>query len=77
MAGRSTLLAPLRQYAVQALAIHHEHRERDYEGAKELTLQLLEEQEDGDLRVKAEATRHRIARLNRKLARNNDSHLFA
>jgi uncharacterized protein YprB with RNaseH-like and TPR domain len=72
---RSQLLAPLRQYAVEALAIHHEHRERDYEGAKELTLQLLEDLEDGHR--KADAARHRISRLNRKLARNSDSHLFA
>ena len=61
----SILLAPLRQFAVEALAIHHEHRERDYEGAKELTLQLLEEV-DGP--VKVEATRRRLARLDRKLS---------
>jgi uncharacterized protein len=69
------LLAPLRQYAVEALAIHHEHRERDYEGARELTVRLLDELEGGDFRLKteatraAEATRHRMARLDRKLAR--------
>jgi uncharacterized protein YprB with RNaseH-like and TPR domain len=73
---RSTLLAPLRQFAVEALAIHHEHRERDYEGAKELTLQLLDESVDGDVRPKTEATRNRLARLERKIARKNDSHLF-
>ena len=72
----STLLGPLRQYAVQALAIHHEHRERDYEGAKELALQLLEDPEEGPLRVNAEATKHRLARLEKKIARKNDSHLF-
>jgi uncharacterized protein YprB with RNaseH-like and TPR domain len=74
---RSTLLAPLRQYAVEALAIHHEHRERDYEGAKELTLRLLDESADGDVRSKADATRNRLARLEKKIARKNDSHLFA
>jgi uncharacterized protein YprB with RNaseH-like and TPR domain len=73
---RSELLAPLRQYAVEALAIHHEHRERDYEEAKELTLQLLDETGDGDVRPKTEATRNRLARLERKIARKNDSHLF-
>jgi hypothetical protein len=73
---RSTLLAPLRQFAVEALAIHHEHRERDYEGAKELTLQLLDESADGEVRPKTEATRNRLARLERKIARKNDSHLF-
>jgi uncharacterized protein YprB with RNaseH-like and TPR domain len=71
---RSTLLAPLRQYAVEALAIHHEHRERDYEGAKELTLQLLDEADES--RPRTEATRHRLARLEKKIARKNDSHLF-
>ena len=72
---RSALLAPLRQYAVEALAIHHEHRERDYEGAKELTLRLLDECDDA--RPKTEATRHRLARLEKKIARRNDNHLFS
>jgi uncharacterized protein YprB with RNaseH-like and TPR domain len=72
---RSELLVPLRQYAVEALAIHHEHRERDYEGAKELTLRLLEECDEA--RPKTESTRHRLARLEKKIARKNDSHLFA
>lgn len=66
---RSTLLGPLRQYAAEALAIHHEHRERDYEEARELTLQLLEESDE-------DATRHRLARLDKKLAKKRDSHLF-
>ena len=69
---RSALLAPLRQFAVEALAIHHEHREKDYEGARELTLQLLEEE-----RGVQEQGRHRLERLERKIARKNDSHLFA
>jgi uncharacterized protein len=74
---RSELLAPLRKYAVEALAIHHEHRERDYEGAKEFTLRLLEECDEGSFRLKAEATQHRLTRLEKKIARKNDSHLFA
>ena len=82
---RSTLLAPLRQYAVEALAVHHEHRERDYEGAKELTLRLLDESDEGSCRLpstrlrpgKAEATKHRLARLEKKIAQKNESHLFA
>ncbi len=74
---RSTLLAPLRQFAVEALAIHHEHRERDYEGARELTLQLLDERTDRDAGRKADATKTRLARLEKKIARKNDSHLFA
>src|SRR4029077_16772817 len=73
---RSTLLAPLQQYAVEALAIHHEHRERDYEGARDLTVRLLDELEESDLRRKAEVTRHRMTRLDRKLARVRDSQLF-
>ena len=72
---RSTLLAPLRQYAVEALAIHHEHRERDYQGARELTLKLLDESDE--TRPRTEAARHRLARLEKKIARKNDSHLFA
>jgi uncharacterized protein len=73
---RSTLILPLRQFAVEALAIHHEHRERDYEGAKELTLRLLDEAAEGELRPKTEATKHRLARLEKKIAGRNDSHLF-
>ena len=65
---RSTLLAPLRQVAVEALAIHHEHRERDYAGAKELALQLLDEVDGPAARVKPDTTRRRLARLDRKLA---------
>ena len=68
---RSELLAPLRQYAVEALAIHHEHRERDYEGAKELTLQSAgrvrrRELPPGHIRVAAEATRSTGSRASRK-----------
>jgi hypothetical protein len=65
---RSTLLAPLRHVAVEALAIHHEHRERDYAGAKELALQLLDEVVGPSARVKAETTKRRLARLDRKLS---------
>jgi tetratricopeptide (TPR) repeat protein len=82
---RSELLVPLRQYAVEALAIHHEHRERDYEGARELTLRLLDESDEGSFHLpstklrtgKAEATKHRLARLEKKIARRNDNQLFA
>jgi hypothetical protein len=75
---RSRLLAPLRQFAVEALSIHHEHRERDYEGARGLALLLLDD--DGpDFYLRAEpsranarrveAARHRVARLEKKIAR--------
>ncbi|HET7695284.1 MAG TPA: ribonuclease H-like domain-containing protein [Vicinamibacterales bacterium] len=65
---RSALLAPLRQVAVEALAIHHEHRERDYAGARELALQLLDEADGAAARVKTDTTRRRLARLERKLS---------
>ena len=65
-------LAELRQFATEALAIHHEHRERDLEGARELALFALEEA-DG---VRGEDVRHRLARLDRKLAQKKDAQLF-
>jgi uncharacterized protein len=65
-------LAELRQLAVEALAIHHEHRERDFAGAREMALFALTE---GDGR-RAEGIRHRIARLERKLAGRAASQLF-
>ncbi len=72
--GRSTVLGPLRQFAVRQLAIHQEHRERDYEGARELTLQLLEEPENEQL----EETRKRLTRLEKKIARTTgEQQLFA
>lgn len=70
---RSALLTPLRRFAVEALAIHHEHREKDYAGAKELALLLMEDEVPGS----ADSARHRLTRLERKLARDNNSHLFA
>ncbi len=73
---RSQLLAPLRQFATEALAIHHEHRERDYEGARELTLRLLDEGDGPDVGVRPDRARHRLARLDRKLARQNDTPLL-
>jgi hypothetical protein len=73
-------LRELRQFAVEALAIHHEHRERDLEGARELALFALEEA-DGR---RADGMRHRIARIDRKmsvkkerrLGREKDAQLF-
>ena len=70
---RSALLTPLRRFALEALAIHHEHREKDYAGAKELALLLMDDESPGS----ADSARHRLTRLERKLARNNNSHLFA
>jgi uncharacterized protein len=65
-------LGELRQVAVEALAIHHEHRERDLAGAREMALFALRE---GDAR-RAPGIRHRIARLERKLAGKAASQLF-
>lgn len=65
-------LGDLRQCAVEALAIHHEHRDRDLTSARELALFALE---DADGR-RADGIRHRLARLERKLSRKTDAQLF-
>lgn len=57
-------LNELRQLAIEALAIHHEHRDRDLTSARKLALFGLQE---GDAR-RADGLRHRLARLERKLA---------
>jgi len=69
---RRGLLGDLRQVAVEALAIHHEHRARDLAGARELALAALDE---GSCR--AEDLRYRVARLDRKLAKKRDAQLFS
>ena len=69
---RRGVLGDLRQVAVEALAIHHEHREKDLAGARELALASLEEAAGG----RTEKVRHRLARLDRKLARRTDAQLF-
>jgi hypothetical protein len=56
----------LRQFALEALAIHQEHRERDLDAARELALFALTEQETTG---RVDGLRHRLARLDRKLAR--------
>ena len=58
-------LSALRRFAAEALAIHHEHRDRDFVAAKEVALFALE---DAD-RVRADRVRYRLARLDRKLNR--------
>jgi uncharacterized protein YprB with RNaseH-like and TPR domain len=63
---RSATAAALREFAVEALAIHHEHRDRDLQTARELALFALDE--GGDSR-RADGYRHRLARLERKLER--------
>jgi uncharacterized protein YprB with RNaseH-like and TPR domain len=68
---RRGLLGDLRKVAIEALAIHHEHRAKDLAGARELALAFLEESGGP-----ADKVRHRIARLDRKLSRRTDSQLF-
>ena len=62
--GRTEVLRSLRQYATEALAVHHEHREKNYEDARDLALTLL----DDETFEQRDRARHRIARLDRKLA---------
>ena len=59
--GRS----PLAREALEALAIHHEHRERNLKTARALALGALRAEGDPS---KREAVRYRLARLDRKLA---------
>jgi uncharacterized protein YprB with RNaseH-like and TPR domain len=54
----------LRREATEALAIHHEHRSKDLHAARERALELLTDFDTDPARV-----RHRIDRLERKLAR--------
>jgi uncharacterized protein YprB with RNaseH-like and TPR domain len=52
--------------AVEALAVHHEHRERDLAQARSLALRALQSERDSRRRA---AVTYRLARLDRKLAR--------
>jgi uncharacterized protein YprB with RNaseH-like and TPR domain len=63
--ARRRPLADLRQFAAEALAIHLEHRRRDFTGAREHALVVLEDSEGG----RADGVRHRLARLERKIDR--------
>ena len=67
-ARRHPTVAALRQCAVEALAIHLEHRDRDLETARDLAMFALKERsEEGRDDRRAEGYRHRLARLERKL----------
>jgi hypothetical protein len=68
---RRGFLGELRQVAVEALAIHHEHRARDLAGARELALTALDE-----TTTRSDRMRYRLARLERKLAKKTDAQLF-
>ncbi len=73
-ARRNRIAAALREFAVEALAIHHEHREQDLTAARELALFALEEGVDSR---RVDSYRHRLARLDRKLARKENAQLFS
>ena len=68
---RRGMLGQLRQVAVEALAIHQEHRAKDLAGARELALSALEDVGH------SEGIRHRLDRLERKLARRPEARLFS
>jgi tetratricopeptide (TPR) repeat protein len=70
---RDRALVSLRQFAIEALAIHHEHRVRDFRAARELALFALEEE---TVSPRATGMRHRLARLDRKLATKQNAQLF-
>jgi tetratricopeptide (TPR) repeat protein len=55
---------PIEREASQALAVHHEHRRRDFVSARDFTLRLLDVDENVTRRQAAE---YRLARLDRKL----------
>lgn len=65
-------LGDLRKVAIEALAIHHEHRAKDLAGARELALAFLDE-----VSGPADKVRYRIARLERKLAKRSNAQLFS
>ncbi len=71
---RMSGMRALRRFAAEALAIHHEHRDRDLGSARELALFALEEA-DADSRV-ADGMRHRLARLDKKIAKKTDAQLL-
>jgi uncharacterized protein YprB with RNaseH-like and TPR domain len=62
--------AALRREAKEALAIHHEHRLKDLQAAREHALDLLAEGIANQARV-----RHRLDRLERKLASSTEARL--
>lgn len=62
--------AALRRQAAEALAIHHEHRSKNLDVARQHVLELLSDPECNKTRA-----RHRLDRLDRKLARRDDPRL--
>ena len=73
----NSTMAALRDFAVEALAIHHEHRDPDLKTARELALCALKERKgEGRNDRRAEGYAHRLARLERKLARKENAQLL-
>lgn len=70
---RRGVLGDLRQVAIEAMAIHQEHRAKDLAGARELALAALEE---CDTRTEG-SVRHRLARIDRKLSHAPSAGLFS
>jgi uncharacterized protein YprB with RNaseH-like and TPR domain len=64
---------PVAREATEALAVHHEHRDRDLEAAKAFALQSLEV--DGQP-AWTRAVQHRLARLDKKLKLSGQSSLL-
>lgn len=54
--------------AAEALAVHHEHRVRDLDGARRFAMQSMQY---GSTPARRQASRHRLARLERKLGRTD------
>jgi tetratricopeptide (TPR) repeat protein len=71
--GRTEAGKALKQFAAEALAIHAEHRDRDLRAARELALFALEERPDPR---RVDSYRHRLARLDRKIAEKENAQLF-
>jgi uncharacterized protein YprB with RNaseH-like and TPR domain len=62
-------VTPLERRAAEALAIHHEHRARDYETARDYA-ETVRAHVTGRL---ADAARHRLSRLSRKIGVRRDA----
>jgi uncharacterized protein len=62
--GLTACPRPIEREASEALAVHHEHRRRDFVSARDFTLRLLDVDENVTRRQAAE---YRLARLDRKL----------
>ena len=75
---QSPVLDSLRQFAAEALAIHQEHRARDFVAARELAIFALDEISDAaGRRALKDGLRHRLARLEKKISKNRDARLFS